>query len=96
MLTYYLIDPDEQINSDDFKFIESFLKATGRTQLGWHYITDITWIYSQVKNLPRNFTILDAGGGAGPVQFLLAEMHIFLLGLLNNYRHFSPANYFTH
>ena len=74
MLTYEFIDPDRQISSEDFKFVESFLEATGRTQLGWHYITDITWIYSHVKEWPRNYKILDAGGGLGPVQFLLAEM----------------------
>lgn len=74
MLTYEFIDPEEQINSEDFKFVESFLKATGRTQIGWHYITDITWIYSKVKHWPKNFNILDAGGGGGPLQFLLTEM----------------------
>jgi len=74
MLTYEFIDPDKQLSSEDFNFVESFLKATGRTQLGWHYITDITWIYSHVKDWPRNYKILDAGGGTGPVQFLLAEM----------------------
>ncbi|NJK51867.1 MAG: methyltransferase domain-containing protein [Leptolyngbyaceae cyanobacterium SU_3_3] len=74
MLKYEFIDPDCQLDSQDFKFVESFLSATGRTQLGWHYITDITWIYSQAKLWPRNLHILDAGGGHGPVQFLLAEM----------------------
>ncbi|MDJ0688876.1 MAG: class I SAM-dependent methyltransferase [Xenococcaceae cyanobacterium MO_188.B32] len=74
MLIYEFIDPEKQINSESFEFVESFLKATGRTQIGWHYITDITWIYSKVKQWPRSFKILDAGGGRGPVQFLLAEM----------------------
>lgn len=74
MLTYQFINPEEQLTSNDFSFVEYFLKKTGRTQLGWHYITDITWIYSQVKKWPRNLKILDAGGGDGPVQFLLAEM----------------------
>ncbi len=74
MLTYEFIDPEVQIASEDFKLVESFLKATGRSQIGWHYITDITWIYSKVKHWPKNLKILDAGGGGGPVQFLLAEM----------------------
>jgi len=74
MLNYEFIDPEEQINSEDFQFVESFLKSTGRTQLGWHYITDISWIYSKVKQWPKGFKILDAGGGLGPIQFLLAEM----------------------
>jgi SAM-dependent methyltransferase len=72
MLNYEFIDPELQIKSSDFSFIESFLKKTGRTQIGWHYITDITWIYSQVKHWSRDVKILDAGHG--PLQFLLAEM----------------------
>lgn len=74
MLRYEFIDPDLQINSADFQFVESFLKMTDRTQIGWHYITDITWIYSQIKEWPRDYKILDAGGGGGPVQFLMAEL----------------------
>ena len=74
MLSYEFIDPEEQIDSSDFGFVESFLKDTGRTKIGWHYITDITWMYSRIKNWPRDTKILDAGGGVGPLQFLLAEM----------------------
>ena len=75
MLQYEFIDPDIQIASEDFKIIESFLKMTNRTQIGWHYISDITWVYSHIKHWPRDFKILDAGGGAGgPVQFLMAEL----------------------
>jgi 2-polyprenyl-3-methyl-5-hydroxy-6-metoxy-1,4-benzoquinol methylase len=73
-LTYEFIDPDKQIGSAHFIFVKSFLEHTKRTNIGWHYITDIAWIYSQVKDWPRDFKILDAGGGGGPVQFLLAEM----------------------
>ncbi len=74
MLVYEFIDPEEQINSQDFKLVESFLKNTGRTEIGWHYIIDITWIYSKIKHWPRHLHILDAGGGGGPLQFFLAEM----------------------
>ncbi len=74
MLTYDFIDPIEQIESEDFEFVESFLKSTGRTQIGWHYITDLIWIYSKIKKWPRDIHILDAGGGGGPLQFLLAEL----------------------
>jgi 2-polyprenyl-3-methyl-5-hydroxy-6-metoxy-1,4-benzoquinol methylase len=74
MLRYEFIDPEEQIEHEDFEFVESFLKSTKRTQIGWHYITDITWMYSRIKMWPRDFHILDAGGGRGPVQFLLAEL----------------------
>ena len=74
MLTYEFIDPNRQITSKDFEFVKSFLNTTNRTQLGWHYITDITWIYSNIKEWPRNYKVLDAGGGFGPLQFLLAEI----------------------
>jgi len=75
MLQYEFIDPDMQIASEDFRIIELFLQMTNRTQIGWHYISDITWIYSHIKHWPRDFKILDAGGGAGgPVQFLMAEL----------------------
>jgi 2-polyprenyl-3-methyl-5-hydroxy-6-metoxy-1,4-benzoquinol methylase len=88
MLKYEFIDPDIQVDSMDFRVIESFLKMTDRTQIGWHYISDIAWIYSNIKNWPRDFKILDAGGGAGgPVQFLMAELgfHVTNIDLnLNN------------
>jgi len=74
MLRFEFIDPEKQIESEDFSIIESFLKSTGRTETGWHYITDIAWIYSKIKNWPRQYKVLDAGGGFGPLQFLLAEM----------------------
>ncbi|AGY57856.1 class I SAM-dependent methyltransferase [Gloeobacter kilaueensis] len=73
-LKYEFIEPQEQLASVDFKFVENFLKITGRTQLGWHYITDLTWIYRQIKFWPKGLRVLDAGGGGGPVQFLLSEL----------------------
>lgn len=74
MFRYEFINPDLQISSSDFQFIESFLKASDRMQIGWHYITDIMWIYSHVKGWPRDYRILDEGGGVGPIQFLMAEL----------------------
>ena len=74
MLSFELIDPSQQIAGPDFHIVQSFLKATGRTQIGWHYITDLTWLYSRIKHWPRSLRILDAGGGTGPLQFLLAEL----------------------
>lgn len=73
-LAYEFINPDHVIDSDDFKFVEQFLVQTGRTQLGWHYIADITWIYGKVKAWPRSQKILDLGGGSGPIQYFLAEL----------------------
>jgi glycosyltransferase involved in cell wall biosynthesis len=42
--------------------------------LGWHYILDLTWIISNLGQLPKGSTILDAGAGNGLLQFLLANM----------------------
>ena len=81
MFIYEFIDPEIQLTSKDFNFIEHFIKSTGRTQLGWHYIVDIIWIYSLVKSWSRNFKILDAGGGHGPIQFLLAEMGFHVINI---------------
>ena len=73
-MQYEYLDPDELIGTEDFLEVELFLKLTGRTQVGWHYIIDLTWIYSQAKHWPEGLRILDAGGGAGPTQYMLAEM----------------------
>lgn len=83
-LLYEYIDPEEQIASADFQAVESFLKGTGRTQIGWHYITDLVWLYGKVKNWPRGIKVLDAGGGTGPTQFLLLELgfHVVNIDLL--------------
>lgn len=62
------------MGTPDFEFVTSFLKSTGRTQIGWHYFIDLAWIYSRAKDWPTSYHILDAGGGSGPTQFLLAEL----------------------
>jgi len=74
MLTFEFIDPDEQVKSEEFEFVERFLAANGRTEIGWHYITDLAWIYGRVRHWPRAYRILDAGGGGGPLQYFLADL----------------------
>jgi SAM-dependent methyltransferase len=74
MLTYEFLDPDIILASPSFNFTFGFLSSTRRTKVGWHYVTDIAWIHDKVKSWPRTFKVLDAGGGRGPIQFLLAEM----------------------
>ncbi len=73
-MQYVFLNPEKLINTSQFEFITDFINSTGRTQLGWHYVIDLTWIYSQIKNWPVGYRILDAGGGGGPTQFLLAEL----------------------
>jgi 2-polyprenyl-3-methyl-5-hydroxy-6-metoxy-1,4-benzoquinol methylase len=73
-MRYKFLDPESLIGTSDFEFVATFLRDTGSTQIGWHYFVDLAWIYSQAKNWPTSFRILDAGGGRGPTQFLLAEL----------------------
>jgi SAM-dependent methyltransferase len=72
--TYRYLDPDEILAADAFKVVEAFLHGTGRTNIGWHYIVDLTWIYMEALKWPSGARVLDAGGGRGPAQFMLAEM----------------------
>ena len=43
--SYKLLNPDEIIDSADFKIVESFLRTTKRADICCHYIVDITLIY---------------------------------------------------
>jgi len=74
MMNYNYLDPEEILNSKDFKPVYIYLKIFNNLQIGWHYIIDLIYIYTQVKNLNKPLKILDAGGGDGPLQYLLLEM----------------------
>lgn len=54
--------------------IDYWLKIMGRPQ-GWHYDLDIVWILSELEKagIKKGDTILDAGGGLGITQFILAS-----------------------
>lgn len=56
-----------------FKEIEKLCLSLWK-EIGWSYWVDLTWILArfQEQNLPRGTTVLDAGGGNGLLQFLLA------------------------
>lgn len=73
-LEFEYLQPERIIGSDDFIFVKCFLDSTGRDQIGWHYIVDLTWIYGRLKHLLPGSRILDAGGGVGAAQFMLAEL----------------------
>jgi SAM-dependent methyltransferase len=73
-LTYSYLDPELIAHTGDFRVAEAFLRGTGRRNVGWHYIIDLTWIYAHARRWPAGLRVLDAGGGRGPAQFLLAEM----------------------
>jgi ubiquinone/menaquinone biosynthesis C-methylase UbiE len=73
-MRFEFIDPDKVLAGDSFNFVEGFITDTRRWKIGWHYITDLAWILDKAMKWPQGARVLDAGGGAGPTQFLLAEM----------------------
>ncbi len=72
--SFEYLDPEQILARPERRTVEAFLRGTRRTEIGWHYLVDLTWIFSQVMSWPRGSRVLDAGGGAGPTQFLLAEL----------------------
>lgn len=73
-MKYEFIDPDQILPTEALRFVERFLTQTRRWEIGWHYVTDLAWIVAKAMSWPRSARILDAGGGSGPTQFLLAEI----------------------
>lgn len=73
-IKFEYIIPNQNLKSNSFLPVFIFLKIFNNLQIGWHYIVDIITIYSKVKDLPQDINILDAGGGDGPMQYLLLEM----------------------
>lgn len=69
-----LLDPETLLRGDDFEAVEYFLRTSRHRHIGWHYIVDLAWIHSRARNWAPGGRILDVGGGAGPLQYLLAEM----------------------
>lgn len=80
-MQYVFLDPDAVAGTPDFEFVATFLRDTGRTQIGWHYFIDLAWIYSRARHWPASYRVLDAGGGRGPTQFLLAELGLDVTNL---------------
>ena len=49
-------------------------KIFRRKHLGWHYMLDLVWIVSQLKDLPADALVLDVGAGDGLLQYVLLRM----------------------
>ena len=97
-LKFAYLDPLDFVGSDSLEFVRSFLSETRRTEIGWHYIIDLAWIYSQARHWKPASRVLDVGGGSGPTQFLLAEMgfHVTNVDLLHRTpRHWEASRYRT-
>ncbi|OGM13518.1 hypothetical protein A3A76_03670 [Candidatus Woesebacteria bacterium RIFCSPLOWO2_01_FULL_39_23] len=67
-----LLDP-KLLSTSEFKEFRYWKKVVA-AEVGWHYPLDITWILYNLKRhkLPKGSVILDAGGGYGLMQFILA------------------------
>lgn len=61
------------LKTKEFKIFQYWKKALAY-EVGWHYPLDIVWILKELGklNLKPNSLILDAGGGYGLLQFILA------------------------
>ncbi|MGE0484129.1 MAG: class I SAM-dependent methyltransferase [Gammaproteobacteria bacterium] len=73
-LEFEYLDPQAMLADPRFRVVEAFLEHTRRQRIGWHYAIDLAWIHLQTAHWPRGARVLDAGGGNGPAQFLLAEL----------------------
>lgn len=60
--------------ADKVKEIDRLCQVLWRG-LGWHYLLDLIWILNILEKaeIPSGATIVDAGGGHGMLQYLLAE-----------------------
>lgn len=47
-------------------------KYNFRKSLGWHYPLDLIWILQNLRDIPLDSVILDAGAGDGLLQYILA------------------------
>lgn len=85
-----LLDISLLENEKLLKEIDHWLKVFNWTN-GWHYDLDIIWIVNQLEknNIMPGKTILDAGGGYGISQFLLAARGYNIISLDFAQRH-SP------
>jgi ubiquinone/menaquinone biosynthesis C-methylase UbiE/predicted O-methyltransferase YrrM len=62
---------------DEYKELADLIYTLGsnlQIGMGWHYILDIVWIVKNIKDLPKGSLVLDAGGGNGLLQFVLASL----------------------
>ncbi len=89
---YSYLDPEEIIGSDNFKAVESFLHGTSRKNIGWHYIIDLTWIYSQAIRWRVWLRVLDAGGGRYRQLLKSAKKAVFESALLHNRTYLTYEN----
>ena len=69
-------------NANDLKYIDYWLRVMNRAQ-GWHYDLDLIWILENLdqNNIKKGSTILDAGGGLGIAQFVLASKGFNVISL---------------
>ena len=77
LLSINLLDDKKRL-----KLIDYWLRVMDRLQ-GWHYDLDIIWILKELEKsgIKKGDTILDAGGGMGVTQFILAALGFNVISL---------------
>ncbi len=72
---------------DRLKTIDHWLSVLNWSN-GWHYDLDLLWLFKHIDRikLKKGATIIDAGGGLGVNQFILASMGYNVISLDFTYR----------
>lgn len=70
----HLLEPSLLEDKENLEDIIFWQYAMNRPQ-GWHYDLDFLWILKSLSEagIDKNSTILDAGGGLGPFQYILCS-----------------------
>ena len=77
-----ILSPSFLNNKKILKELSYWLNIIDRPQ-GWHYDMDMTWILEKLDNLrlKKGSSILDAGAGLGPLQYILAARGYNIISL---------------
>lgn len=81
LLSVSLLDT-ERTTISDLKHLAHQLKL----EFGWHYLLDISWILSQIDEIPASLTFMDAGAGTGVIQWYLVENGATVISVDRNSR----------
>ena len=84
-----LLHPNLLNDYPKLKEIDHWLRIMNRPQ-GWHYDMDIVWLLQELEKsgIKKGDTILDAGGGMGVTQFILAARGFNVISLDFSHRTF--------
>jgi 2-polyprenyl-3-methyl-5-hydroxy-6-metoxy-1,4-benzoquinol methylase len=87
ILPVSLLDQERQLVIN-LKYLANLLKL----EFGWHYLLDLTWILSQLKDI-GGMRIMDAGAGVGILQWYLAQQGVEVLSVDRESRADLPVRF---